>query len=110
MKWTLLLAMAFLTGCGPSEEAPPIARSLNLSIGNHDLWAARLAERFPPGTTETEVVRELQAQGFSVDGASKSAKFHWSRLPCQHYLDVSWRTGQDGMITRIGGDHWPACP
>src|SRR3982751_2766359 len=103
MKWMSFLALALLTSCAPSEEAPPIARPLNLSIQNHELWAAWLSKRFPPGTKEAELVGELQSQGFSVDGASKTAKFQWSRFPCEHYLDAAWRTDQDGTITSIGG-------
>ena len=86
-----------------------MARPLNLSIQNHELWATRLSERFPPGTKEAEVVAELQSQGFSVDRASKTAKFDWSRFPCDHHLDASWRTGQNGAITGIGGEYSPAC-
>lgn len=73
--WTLTTVSlaVLLCSCLPNERPPPIADGIELSMVNEE-WPPRLAQRFPPGTTEAELVTTLRAQGFVIDLTKKTAK------------------------------------
>ena len=98
-----------LGGCLPNEKPPPIAENMELSIANEE-WPPRLARRFPPGTTEAELVTTLSSQGFIIDQTNKSAKADWAKGLCNNEVDVVWQTDDMGKLASVGGRYFPVCP
>jgi hypothetical protein len=72
----------------------------------------RLAERFPVGSSEAVLIRELWLEGFQpetpLDAPEKKATFHrmggLSDL-ARRDAAVSWTTDGNGKLTSISGDY-----
>ena len=109
MKRSLCLIMLALAGCesGPGGP-PPIARGVTLSSQDGRAWSGRLIERFPAGTSETDVAARLREEGFVIIPEANKADFYWSRFPCGHFLGAVWKA-VDGKITTIEGTYGTAC-
>ena len=109
MKRSLCLIMLALAGCesGPGGP-PPIARGVTLSSQDSSPWPGRLIERFPAGTSETDVEARLREEGFVISPEATKADFYWSRFPCGHFLSAVWEE-VDGEITTIEGTYGTAC-
>ena len=105
----LFIAVVLLVGCLPNEKPPPIAENMEFSIANEE-WPPRLAQRFPQGTPEAELVTTLRSQGFGIDLSTKTAKADWANGVCNNELDVVWQTDEMGRIVSVGGRYFPACP
>lgn len=80
-----------------------------VSIDNAE-WPVRLTRRFPAGTPESEVVRTLESEGFTVDRVARTAKADWTGGFCNHDVDAVWTVGDDQKITSISGRYFPTCP
>lgn len=109
MKWLLAFTVLSLTGCAKSEEPPPLAKGMELSIENKE-WPPRLARQFPPGTLEIELINTLASQGFTINRVERTAKTSWITGFCNNEVDVAWEADGNGRVKTIGGRYFPVCP
>jgi hypothetical protein len=94
-------------------RSPPIAR------GPSGDFIERLRSKFPVGTPETELIRELQAEGFgpvvregeirTIRPGTPDRKYTtlsiWS-FPCERAWWVLWRTDGNGRVTDVTGSYY----
>ncbi|MBB3870844.1 hypothetical protein [Brevundimonas mediterranea] len=107
--WSAAALIMLLGGCLPNEKPPPIAEGMEVSIANEE-WPPRLAQRFPLGSSEAELVTTLSSQGFIIDQSKRTAKAEWSSGVCRNELDVVWQTDDVGQLVSVGGRYFPVCP
>ena len=55
---------------------PELARDLP-QTGASDEFAQRVAAAFPIGTTETDMIAQLQEQAFTLSPEHQTARFEW---------------------------------
>jgi hypothetical protein len=71
---------------------PPIAEGLPWSFPDRAAYLdQRLRATFPPGTRVSEVIEELERQGFVIDEGSREARYSWVGLGCFCQLLAEWR-------------------
>jgi hypothetical protein len=112
---TVAIILAFLAyQAWRRSSVPPIARDLPSNIAAAEVeFKERLKSRYLVGTTESDLVRGLQAQGFRPPVSyrdSKYATFSTTSIPCELTWSVSWRADPEGKITDIDGSYSAACP
>lgn len=74
---------------------------------------ARVRTRFPVGSTEVDMTRELQREGFTRDdwsfvigqGAEAKATRREDRVMCRQAAYIYWRANPQGRLTSIRGSY-----
>jgi hypothetical protein len=69
VRCLLLLAVAlcsWLTWQASEASLPPLARGIRYSADGEKVFQRRLAQSYPAGSSEADLIRELERQGFSV--------------------------------------------
>jgi hypothetical protein len=96
------------------SSIPPIARDLPSNIAAADIeFKERLRSRFSIGMAESDLVRDLQAQGFRSPVSYRDTKyvtFSTISIPCELTWSVGWRADPEGKITDIDGSYSATCP
>ena len=70
-------------------------------------FEARVRQRFPPGTPEAAIFRELNRQGFhalwphALQPGEHGAYLSWGGLPCRHAAELRWRPDAQGRVNTI---------
>jgi hypothetical protein len=95
-------------------SAPPIARNLpsNIAAANIE-FKERLKSRFAVGLAESELMSDLDEQGFRPPVSYRDTKyttFTATSIPCELTWTVIWRADQENKITSIDGSYSAACP
>jgi hypothetical protein len=96
------------------EQRSPDRAGSSVPIAAADIeFKERLKSQFSVGMAESDLVRDLQAQGFrppvSYRGA-KYATFSMTSIPCELTWSVGWRADPEGKITDIDGSYSATCP
>jgi hypothetical protein len=84
----------------------------------HEWFAQRLKERFPPGSLESDMMRELWLEGFlpttNLRADRRAAAFDSLDKAgfrvCRLTANVSWTADEKGQLTAIEGDYADSCP
>ena len=77
---------------GWTSGPPPIAQNMWPTPGSYSpSWSRRLRERFPIGSSEKDLIRDLRREGFEINRARRIAGYGWARYPCVYTLTVAWR-------------------
>jgi hypothetical protein len=94
-------------------SVPPIARALPSNFASADIvFNERLRSKFSVGMAESELVHELQVQGFGSPVSYKDRKymtFSTGSFPCILTWSVLWHANQEGKITDIDGSYSGTC-
>ena len=92
---------------------PPIAQAIDFATNGRRVpdaeWTATLRGHFPSGTSETNVVTTLRAQGFLIDQRKHVAHNEWSEPFCRVIIEAQWTTNSDQRIAHIEGDSEAMC-
>ena len=109
MRRIFAFAMAVsmcLSACG----TPPPRLAEGLRANNRSApdpaWDQRLRERFPVGSEESSMLKELRKQRFKVSAVS--AYYTSADLVCSQTWTIAWHA-ENGRITDISGVHNGAC-
>ena len=112
MRPELTLAVCtalLLSACGNGHPTPPIARGLPKAPGPTPDFDARLRQRFPIGSGESELLAELHAEDFAIreirdpSGQTRRTAYYESIVfPCKETWTVSW-VAEQGRVTGIEG-------
>ena len=109
-------------GAGPPREATLVRDLPNVSLkGAESVFAQRVFERFPLGSSEAHLVAELKRQGFdefyvldqrdiAASGLPPSpsahvAKLKWGDMVCNMGADVTWTADESGRLTYVRGTY-----
>lgn len=108
-KWILLVLGALVlvtvgTATGKlalagllAERRPALLRDAEW----HDPASAHLfAERFPPGTAETELLAWLNDNRFAVDPRTRRATRDVGGFACNERIEVAWTADAGGRLAR----------
>jgi hypothetical protein len=91
----------------------PIARALPSNFAAAEIvFKERLRSQFSIGMPESEVVQELQVQGFGLPVSYKDRKymtFSTSSFPCDLTWSILWHANKEGKITDIDGSYNATC-
>ncbi|WP_448187231.1 hypothetical protein [Azospirillum sp. sgz301742] len=93
---------------------PPLADNLptNVAMAKQE-FARRVEYRFPIGSNENELIKELSKQGFHPSWRRKDddnmATVERGGLPCNESWMVTWRSDQAGKIVKINGNFRLTC-
>ncbi|MCP4316286.1 MAG: hypothetical protein GY789_09780 [Hyphomicrobiales bacterium] len=68
----------------------------------------RVKAAFPPPTTVSDLVTQLQAQGFDVDENKQVARFEKSEVVCLLMWVIRWES-KDGNVEDIVGHYGAGC-
>jgi hypothetical protein len=126
-RFAAVTIVAILASCGtrlwiwsaePVRPLPSIAQGLpgnNYSPLRRAAFTERLNDRFPVGSAEFDLVRELWLEGFQppTDShpARRVARFEggWYYF-CLHWVAVVWGVDDSGRLTKISGEDGFDCP
>jgi hypothetical protein len=104
-----ICAVLLLSACGNGKPTPQIAEGLPKVPGPTSDFDARLKQRFPIGSGESELVAELRAEKFSIKeirdpstGYRRTAYYESTSFACKETWTVNWDAEQ-GQITGIKG-------
>ncbi len=87
----------------PEPEVPALLRNLPGDYAKAGpALTARLRVRFPKGSDEAALVRELAAQGFTVSPPAHGADWRREAFPCVDIARIWWRA-EAGRIVAIEG-------
>ena len=93
---------------------PPLARNLPADVHLADrAFKGRIHERFPTGTSNAAIVKELSAEGFRTDKSDadwRSASLKKSLYPCAIVWNVRWRVGAADKVTATDATYGLICP
>lgn len=90
---------------------PPLADGLPRAFRDADrAFSARIEKAFPIGSPEADLVRTLEAQGFTrpADG-ERRAVFEQHAFVCRLYWRVAWKADDDRRISQIEAHHDGIC-
>ena len=120
----ILLAFAALVAvpvwilrtASPVVATPSLVRDLPPGPAEAGLaFQARVADAFPPGSSEADLLERLRAEGFTrrIYGEANPPKTPWAffEVPLSGCV-VTWRVrwqARDGRIVSAVGDREPAC-
>jgi hypothetical protein len=112
---TVAIILAFLAyQAWRGSSVPLIARDLLSNIAAADIeFKERLKSQFLVGMGESELIRDLQAQGFRPPVSCRDVKyetFSMTSIPCELTWSVSWRADPEGKIINIDGSYSATCP
>ncbi len=124
MRWVLgvvsaILFTAIISSVGTAvffiwQPRPDVPLTTKLG-GNWEAinreFDSRVRARFPVGSAEVEMARELQREGFTRDdwsfvvaqGAEAKATRREDRIVCRQAANVYWRANPQGRLTSIRG-------
>jgi hypothetical protein len=90
---------------------PLLAQGLEQDISlAKSQFAQRIAERFPLGSSERQLVWELWQEGFRLaPGHETSASFTITGFPCELFWGIDWKSDDSGRLTYIAGRYNPTC-
>ncbi|MGU3360290.1 hypothetical protein ACLBWX_08155 [Methylobacterium sp. M6A4_1b] len=105
-----------LQAAAPAITKPPLVQGLPDRFAEADIaFRARVADIFPPGFPEADLIRRLSAEGFAQHstGASDTPETRWAfvRLPMSACV-VTWRVrwqARDGHLVTATGDQGATC-
>jgi hypothetical protein len=107
-------AVIWLNACW---AMPPLTSNLPTDIAEAAReFDRRVQARFPAGSLETDVVRELSSQGFvrSADRGDSSSShvysFEKGNFPCNFVWNIVWKTDGAGLVTMVNGIYFASCP
>lgn len=109
----ILIGLAFLAGKALehyliSHSTPSVELTKELS-GTWEAVSAefdrRVKAKFPIGTSEADMLRELRNQGFARQGLDNQAKRHESDFACSKGAYVNWLTDKYGFVIFINGEY-----
>jgi hypothetical protein len=117
--WSALICYflaASLTGCN-ADSLPPLLEGISpVGRGESPQFTQRLKDRFPPGSREAVLVRELWLSGFrpdtDLDASQREASLtRYGNLSniCRRDAHVSW-SADSGSLTAISGTYRATCP
>jgi hypothetical protein len=125
-RFVAFALVAVVASCGTqawswlSKRTPPlplIAQGLpggNLSRARGDALTQQLYDRFPVGSPEFDLVRELWLEGFQprtdLPTPQRGARFEFSAGMCDYRLDVDWSVDGSGHLSKISGHDSLDCP
>jgi hypothetical protein len=113
-SWALLLLIP-LAGCDTmiatsavtsSKPEPRVAGGIHSWKWNAPNEATEVVQRrFPLGSSETAMTRELARERFEIgpteqDGL-RHARAKWGGFPCNDRLDIAWRASLEGRIADL---------
>jgi hypothetical protein len=114
-----LILTSCLSSC--ADHAPPIGRHLG-SADAHTDFDRRVQARFAIGTSEEELLAELQKEGFKISGGNansmhypsptqfrSAAEYSADQFPCSQGWTILW-SADHGKVTAIAGDFIAICP
>ena len=111
-----LVAFQYWNSARPARNEPPLpALVRDLPKDAHaaeGVFRQRVARRFPKGTPEKAVARELAAEGFLLggeQGAWRSAALERGVFLCDIGWRVRWRA-ENGKVTETSASYGAACP
>lgn len=94
----------------PEPQAPLLLRDLPGEYAKAGpALTARLRARFPKGSDEALLIRELAAQGFTVTPLSHSADWKRESVPCIEIARIWWQA-KGGKLVAIEGLRNAICP
>jgi hypothetical protein len=101
-----------LSGCQKQSALPPIASGLadNYKVGSAQ-FDARVKRRFPNGTSETRLLKELRGEGFRIELASHdggAAEYSRANGCGATIWQVSWNSSQDRLM-EVAGRYFARC-
>jgi hypothetical protein len=92
---------------------PPLVTGLSNHIETaREEFRARIAGRFPVGSSEEILVQELAQQGFKPKwgrSGSSTASYERASIVCRHVWDVTWRADKLGRLEHVDGMYRPIC-
>jgi hypothetical protein len=114
--WIVSLLVAWSLGFLSAQSQTPDSALIQGMDGKS--WAEASAEfdrrvksRFPIGTAESDLSRQLMADGFDLmtwspqAGEDKVAMLSWLTLTCRQQVAVYWQADSAGKISNIGGSY-----
>jgi hypothetical protein len=98
------------------SATPPLASDLPANIAEAGReFDHRIQQRFPIGSSEADLIRELSRQGFapSVHRGDSPAthvySFDKGSFPCDLVWNIIWKADGAGSVTTINGVHYASC-
>lgn len=94
---------------------PALLQNLEASRdqASQDAFIRRLQDRFPVGSAEADLVRELQVEGFQVRAAQREASFDrrsdFNDI-CRRGGNVHWTADAAGRVGSVTGGYYVHCP
>jgi hypothetical protein len=96
---------------------PPLLRNL-AGLGDQGKLSERLRARFPIGSPEADLIRELWLEGFQpatdLRASKREAKFdRHADFPhdiCHRVGSVYWTADEHGRLTEVSGRFSMTCP
>jgi hypothetical protein len=76
------------------------------------VFQKRIRSAFPTGISESELIRNLQGQGFTDPLPFKDkryVKFSEGSFPCLLTWTITWQAGEQGGASEINGDLRRSC-
>jgi hypothetical protein len=96
------------------SSVPPIARNLPSKISVADTeFKGRLKSRYPVGMAESDLVHDLNEQGFRPPVSYRDSKyttFSRASIPCELTWTVIWHADPEGKLIDVEGSYSAACP
>jgi hypothetical protein len=93
---------------------PRIARNLPSNIAAADMqFKERLRSQFPVGMAESDLVHDLNDQGFRPPLSfrdTKYATFSTTSIPCELTWAVIWHVDQESKVIDVDGSYSASCP
>ncbi len=112
-----LVAFQFWNAQRPASDAPPLpplVRDLPKDVKLAErAFDGRVRSRFPTGTPDVVVVKELLAEGFRVEkggGGWRSATLKRTIYPCDVVWLVRWRVGDAMKVAETKAIRGLNCP
>ena len=100
--------------------APPAVPALleglpeSKTEADQQLFRARLAQRYHPGSTEVEdLISELRDDGFNVDADKDTATYERQADisdKCRRSANIRWSRGEGDELATITGGYYLHCP
>jgi hypothetical protein len=108
----LALTASFVAQFLSDPPRPAILRDLPRMTAEIDgAWDDRLAQAFPPGTSQSTLIAKLSRGGFvfrKSDGRLH-ARYEVSSLFCIESYYVDWTVGDSEAVQTVDGSHHLSC-
>jgi hypothetical protein len=103
----------WLWGTATPAPLPNLVAGLRnpLQVGGND-FEKRLHERFPIGSPEFDLIRELWVEGFSpATGPQSTRTALWSgdSMVCELNARVNWAADDSGHLITLSGNYYETC-
>lgn len=107
VNWQAIAFGLIVAFSGPGAPEPRLIEGVELSWTDES-FPAFLAETFPVGTSISDLVARLEADGFEV-GPGDHASRDWGPSWCRWVMYIDW-SEEDGRLTELTGRYGPICP